>query len=964
MDRAKLMPTRKRASIFPRCHWRNALRQPDTGSACSPASFPPLVGRDDELGQIAAFVRDAAERGGALLLSGDAGVGKSVLLDAAASRALAAGTCVLRADGAQFETGVSFSFLSQLFLPALGALGGPEDLGAMSRLSAVHASALRRALGWSDGTADGPLVLSNAAVALIREAAADRPVLMVLDDLHWADPASAAVLGFVARRLSGLRAGFIGAILPGDDGFFDRPGLPVLEIGPLDRAASETLLTSCFPALAPRVRRRLLAEAQGNPLALLELPVPLSEEQRQARSALPAVLPLTRRLLSLFAARVANLPEPTRSLLLLAALDGTGDLGVLEAAAQRSTDELAPAERARLVRFDEPGGRLVFRHPLVRSAVVEQSTIDERRRAHRTLAGLAELAARSEQRALHLAEATIGPDEPVACMLEKAAYRTLRRGDPVSAVSMLLRSAELSRNQDTRSRRMLEAAYVDADVAGQMSTAVQLLDAAEPATPAGSLRAAITAAHVLLNGDGEVDTAHRLLTAAISTMLDRTAFAAPEADDMLPEAMHVLMLTCWFGGRTELWLSFYSLLARLRPQPRTVVLEAAVRCDPARAAAADLTELDAQISFLQEETDPASIVRVADITCYLDRTADCREALWRLVRDARSGGAVASGISAMRLLASEDFREGLWDEAEQLSDEGTALCDAHGYHLLGWLHRYNQALLAAGRGDEQAVCRLTAAISSWAEPRGMGCLARYAAHARALAAIGHGDFEEAYRQESAISSPGTFPQQAPDVLLCSLALVEAAVRTGRHADATAHATAMHDAALPTISPRLALLTAGAAAIAAPDDVLFETALASPGAHRWPFELARIRLAYGEHLRRSRAKTKASIQLTTALEAFERLGAAPWAARAGSELRACGLARTCGNGESLSPREREIASLAASGLTNKQIGDQLFLSPRTVGDHLHKIFPKLGINTRAALRDALDVKAHGRSDNLS
>jgi DNA-binding CsgD family transcriptional regulator len=255
-------------------------------------------------------------------------------------------------------------------------------------------------------------------------------------------------------------------------------------------------------------------------------------------------------------------------------------------------------------------------------------------------------------------------------------------------------------------------------------------------------------------------------------------------------------------------------------------------------------------------------------------------------------------------------------------------------------------------------------MSSWAEPRGMGCLARYAAHARALAAIGHGDFEEAYRQESAISSPGKFPRYAPDVLLCSLALVEAAVRTGRNADAAAYAAAMHDAALSAISPRLALLTAGAAAIAAPDDALFETALASPGAHRWPFELARIRLAYGEHLRRSRAKTKASIQLTAALEAFERLGAAPWAARAGSELRACGLTRTCGNGGTLSPREREIASLAASGLTNKQIGDQLFVSPRTVGDHLHKIFPKLGINTRAALRDALDDKAHGRSDNPS
>jgi DNA-binding CsgD family transcriptional regulator len=917
--------------------------------------MPPLVGRDGELGLIEAFVRDAAKRGGALLLSGDAGVGKSVLLDGAAARALRAGTTVLRAECAQFETGVSFSLLSQLLLPVLGATGETADRGAMTRLNPVHAAALRRVLGWSDGPADGPLVLSNAAVGLIREAAADRPVLIVLDDLHWADPASATVLGFVARRLSGLRAGLIGAMRPGDDSFFDRAGLPTLEIGPLDQAASATLLTSRFPELAPGVRRRLLAEARGNPLALLELPLPLSEEQRRARSALPTVLPLTRRLLSLFAARVAGLPEPTRAMLLLAALDGTGDLGVLEAAAQCSTDELAPAERARLVRFDEPSGRLVFRHPLVRSAVVEQSTIDERRRAHRTLAGLAELAARPEQRALHLAEATIGPDEPVACMLEKAAYRTLRCGDPVGAVSMLLRAADLSLEPDARSRRMLEAAYVDADVTGQMSTAVQLLDAADPATPAGSLRAAITAAHVLLNGDGKVDTAHRLLTAAISTMLDRAVLADPEADDKLPEAMHVLMLTCWFGGRAELWPPFYSLLARLQPQPRIVALEVVVRCDPDQAAEGDLTELDAQISFLQQETDPANIVRVADMTFYLDRTADCRQALWRLVRDARAGGAVASGINAMVLLASEDFREGLWDEAQQLSDEGSALSDVHGYHLLGWLHKYNQALLAAGRGDERAVSRLTSAMSSWAEPRGMGSLARYAAHARALAAIGRADFEEAYRQESSINSPGTFPRHAPDVLLGSFALVEAAVRTGRYADAAACAAAMRTAARPAVSPRLALLTAGAAAIAAPDDALFETALAGAGAQRWPFELARIRLAYGEHLRRSRAKTRAGIQLAAALEAFERLGAAPWTARARSELRACGLARPCGNGGTLSPREREIASFAASGLTNKQIGEKLFISPRTVGDHLHKIFPKLGINTRAALRDGLEDK---------
>jgi len=228
--------------------------------------------------------------------------------------------------------------------------------------------------------------------------------------------------------------------------------------------------------------------------------------------------------------------------------------------------------------------------------------------------------------------------------------------------------------------------------------------------------------------------------------------------------------------------------------------------------------------------------------------------------------------------------------------------------------------------------------------------------------MGQGDFEEAYRQASAINPPGTFLSQVPQALRVVFELVEAAARSGRQAEATAHAAAMRSAGLPSISPRLAFLTAGAAALAAPDDALFDAALASPGAHRWLFEYARIRLAYGEHLRRARAKTRASVQLTAALDAFDELGAVPWAVRAASELRACGLTRTRGSGQALSAREREIATLAASGLTNKQIGEQLILSPRTVGDHLHKIFPKLGITTRAALRDALEElpSASGRN----
>ncbi len=808
----------------------------------------------------------------------------------------------------------------------------------------------------------GRLVLSNAVLALVREAAAAGPVLMILDDLHWADRASATVLGYAARRLGGSRAGFIGAMRSGEETFFEQAGIPSREIGPLDEGAASALLAGRFPALAARVRDRLLAEAQGNPLALLELPVPLSEDQRRARTALPAVLPLTRRLQSLFAARVAQLPEPPRQLLVLAALDGTGDLGVLQAAVHRSPDALAPAERAGLIRFTQPGGRLAFSHPLIRSAVLEQSTIGERRRAHHALAGLARLAGEPEKRALHLAEAAAGPDEQVAALLEDAAYRTLRRGDSAGAVTALLRAADLSPAPDDRSRRTMHAAYVGVDVTGQLTSAAALLDATQQEGPGSSLQAAITAAHLLLNGDGNVDTAHRLLAGAIGDVLGRAGNpGAAAADDKLADAMHVLLLICWFGGRAELWHPFYATLARLTPgPPRLLRLTASVFADPARATAADLAELDERIHSLHKETDPPMIIRIADAASFVDRTGNCRAALWRIIRDARQGGAIASGINAMTVLAGEDFRQGRWAEAQQLADEGLALSEAHGYHLLGWLLRNTLALLAAGRGDAATVETLNSAMTGWAAPRRAGHLLRYAAHARTLAAIGQGDFEDAYRQAAAISPPGSFPPHIPHALRVPLDLVEAAVRTGRHAEAAAHVAAMQSAGMSAISTRLALVTAGATAIAAPDNALFEAALACPDASRWPFELARIRLAYGEHLRRSRASASASVQLAAALEVFERLGAAPWAGRAARELRATGQHRTRGTQEELSPRERQIAALAASGLTNKQIAEQLFLSPRTVGDHLHKIFPKLGITTRAALRDALDSGARSHS----
>jgi DNA-binding CsgD family transcriptional regulator len=310
------------------------------------------------------------------------------------------------------------------------------------------------------------------------------------------------------------------------------------------------------------------------------------------------------------------------------------------------------------------------------------------------------------------------------------------------------------------------------------------------------------------------------------------------------------------------------------------------------------------------------------------------------------------------MLCMDDFMAGELDQAGQLSDEGLALCQSYGYGILAWTARWCQALIAAVRGDYATTRALADQMNQWAAPRQVRTVQRYSFHANGLAALGRGDYEEAYDQLTAITPAGSLASHIPLALWVSMDLVEAAVRTNRRTEAAAHVAALRRANIAAISPRCALIEAGSAAIAAPAAeaaALFDKALAVPGADRWQFDFARVQLAYGERLRRARAVTRARKHLTAALETFERLGARPWAARTQSELRAIGLGTqpTYGFGiASLTPREREIARLAAIGLTNKQIGERLYLNHRTVASHLYQIFPKLGITSRAALHAAL------------
>jgi DNA-binding CsgD family transcriptional regulator len=903
---------------------------------------PRLVGRGRELGVLGETVRAAAAGGAALLVVGEAGIGKSVLLDEAASQAQAAGMRVLRAAGVEFETGISFAGLNQLLLP-------------MVRL-VPHPPALRIALGLQAGPAPDYLAVSNAVIELL---ASSPPVLLIVDDLPWLDRSSALVLGLVARRLTGLAAGLLVAQRTGSSSFFEHGGLPRLDVLPLSAEASGELLHDRHPRLPARARQRILDEAQGNPLALVELPASPGSTGGGA---------IAQRLQDLFAERIAELPARTRELLLLAALSGQADLrtvaGAVSGAAHGRTEkgaagalgDLDPALWQGLVNVDRITGRISFRHPLSRLAVVECAGLVERQRAHRLLASRAGDPVR---RAWHLADAAIEPDETVAAEMESAAHLVIRRGDAVTGVELLTRAAELTPDPGARAGRLAEAATIGAEVTGALGSAEKLVEAA--GDPSGSMQLTMAAASLLFNRDCAVDTPHRLLTLALS---EHAGHVDPALE---AEALQLLLMVCYFGGRPALWEPLHAGLRRLGAgAPATLRILEGTFADPVHRALQVLPLLDEEIRDLDRNDDPLHIMRLGVAAVHVDRIGGCHDALWRVVEDGRQGGAVSAAINALTTLSVEAWTGGRWDEVEQLVSEGVTLARAHGYLRYSWiLAGYVAGLVRVARGIDP---RGDAAeeLDQWAGPRGAMIAYAFARQLRCLAAVSQGDYETAYREAASLIPPGTVPTHLPNAVWLVIEPVDAAVHTGRLAEARAHVAALDAAQLASISSRLALLVAAARAMVAPDDrrlPLFEAAIATPSAGAWPFELARTRLFYGEALRRSRHITEARRQLTSALTVFDALGAAPWSARTANELHATGVPRAaaCNPADAvLTAQEREIAQLAATGLTNKEIGERLGLSPRTVAAHLYRTFPKLGITARAALRDALSALNTGPS----
>ncbi|MBD0694622.1 LuxR family transcriptional regulator [Streptomyces sp. CBMA123] len=906
-----------------------------------------MIGREPELAALAAFV--AAPEGQALVLRGEPGVGKSALVGHAAGLAARQRHALIRVTGVEAESELPYAGLHQCLFPVLDRAAGLDE-----RQRAL----LDVVFGHGSGGPPSVLALGIAVLDLLSLVGAERPLTLLIDDGHWLDDASAEVCGFVARRLAAGPVKMLVALRADERSRFDDARLPELPVEPLSEEAAERLLTVHRPELDARTRRTVLDHARGNPLALYELP-PRPAAPYPGSDPGGAALPLSRRLQLHYGARIGRLDPGTRAELLRGALDGTAGRPGGEPGARYRMRGVEEAAASGLLDVDAAGRDFVFRHPLVRSAVVQLATSAQRRAAHADLARVHR--ADVERYAGHLAAATVDPDESVAAALEAAAGSATRRGGAAAAVSWLTRAAELSEDSAQRSRRLGDAAYL-AGQAALLDEAQRLLHRFEPEPGAAApLAAVLASAHADFVRSGAVRPAFRRLAAAVE---HRTGDSALAGDETLTRAADALVTMAHYSGDPALWQRTDRILEALGElvHPLTAMYH------DASAVARSGVGLRARLE--RAFADPANqapwdLARLGVCASHVDVLNQYRGQLRGAVEREQEAGAVSSVMVLLRMLMLDRMYSGEWEEARRTADRALELATAHGHVLLAYHARACLGQLAARQGRLDEARELQSAVDAWARPRGVGLLTQITEAIATGAALTEGDFEAAYLYAIGMTPPGSFDRHAHQIApRALLELAEAALYSGRREQARRHALAACDAGLPEASPRLALSAYGALAMTAADlaeaERTFARVEAYPGAGDFPFELARIRLAHAIRLRQLKApKTARQAPLLLAAEQFERLGATAWEARARAELRESGLWESglpagpaAAAAVPLTWQERRIAELAASGLTNKEIGERTRLSPRTVGSHLYRLFPKLGVTTRAALRDAL------------
>lgn len=905
-----------------------------------------LFGRSDDLAAVLSACMSDDQDDRALIVTGDAGVGKTAIVNRVAEHARRNGVSTFRCTGVQTEAGEQLAGLHQLLRPIRERFGPPPQIS----------SVLDRAFEARQDEPVGPFELANAILSLLDFAAGSGKIMLIVDDVQWLDEASSNLLAFVARRITSSNVFALVGTRSAEGRPWMRSDIPRVELYPLARADAEALLDSLPGGPVGQLRDRIIAESEGNPLALVELPKALRRAHMGETSAATEMLPISERLERVFAARVEELAPGQRALLLLCALDPTGLVAtVREASGTRWwLPDLMAVEDVGLIQRVGEGVR--FNHPLARSAVVQAAAEDERRAAHAALAEA--LKSRPELWVWHRAAAAADQDAEVADALEEIARISLRKGGSQIALRAALRSVDLTPTLSTRARRLAFAAHL-ANQTGQLMMAREKVaelrewSAAKkpgPETAETEGYANVVLAYALLNWEGDTSAAFQLLT----TSLENETHAR---DPWVQEMLNTLLLVCVRTSRPEHWRALDIVLARMGDDaPVEVALSRDALSDPARTAHNLAPRLNALIpTVLDFEPWRAAWMGMASV--YIDNLPHQRRILRKVIEQEEVGGSAPSYWIAMVLSALDAMVSGQLDRAVSMACRGLRGAEQSGFAEIANDFRTIAAMVAAIRGDLATARAEVGRVEDWARPRGGGLSEAWIQHIRMRIFAAEGLYEEEYAAAVQIGAGSVLAPYRPHALWMFLETVEAAWNAGRHDEARAFVDAAEAVELATVSPRLAFHLAAARAITAEPDrrpELFRAALRADGIETWPFERARLELTYGEWLRRHHELAKARPHLREAMEIFRALGATAWVERSTAALRATRVSAEPGRRKTdpLTPQEREIAELAARGLSTKDIASRLSLSPRTVGAHLYKIYPKLGIASRAALHAAL------------
>ncbi|MEO3889391.1 AAA family ATPase [Nonomuraea sp. B5E05] len=899
-----------------------------------------MLGRADESELLDSLLRRAADgHGGGVVLHGEPGIGKTALLSYTEERA--AGFQVLRAVGVEPETDLAYATLHQLLMPVLGSVG---------ELPGPQAQALNVLFGRAHGGPPDPFLVGLASLSLLSLLAGERPVLCVVDDAHWADQPTLKTLAFVARRLDDEPVALMLAARADEGHGTDLPHLRRVPLMGLGGEAATALLAERAGGrrLTDGERRHLLAATGGNPLALLELAG--KELPPEGAQEPPA---LTDELRRSFLSRVRARHAEALPLLQLVAADGSGSVETIEKAAVELRLDAGPLHRAELdelLTYDGP--RLVFRHPLMRSAIYHSATPGRRAAIHRSLASAFDAPADQHRRAWHRGHAATGHDEEAAELLERSAEQAALRGGPAAAMAALSRAAELTAAGPHRGRRLWSAARA-AVRGGFTATAGELLDRAER--------------------EPHLDEVDRISVAAMRAVVTEFIGSPEDAMDLvrpwIPRAVRVdrrrftptIAMYGDLGTRTNrpgAWSELARWLDEGIPEqdardgggdPEEAVLRLLRAACQARAGhdPGPAVRNGAGVDAL---TDPITMTLAGAIVRGLGDRELSRRLYQNAGRLARAGGSLGALAWNLEYQAADELARGRLGLAEAHAEEGCAFAAEVGQPNTACRNRGLLALCAAIRGRPEAG-ELAAEVLAEASERRLADATAYARRALGLMELVAGRHGEATRHFEAVG--GRDADQPSDLAMGLVPdLVEALVRAGEHDRAAVAAARYARWTEHTASPELGALTARCRALVREDGAAhYAESLRLHALADAPLEQARTELLLGEQLRRDRRRSQAQQHLRGAAETFRRIGAIAWAARALGELRATGeSARTpeAGALTTLTPQELRIALAVGEGLTNREIAAQLFLSPRTVDYHLRKVFQKAGLTSRAEL----------------